>query len=206
MKKFVTFVLVFIATALPFIYFIEQGIRYSIQGWASDPVAMISKIIFSFIFGQAIFWIIGYDQFGLFMDPKKQLGFGQKVAKRLQSNIPLKPSTSWLIKVLEIVTDAGKIPIEGLLYIRYGFVPDALAATITQPLFSTIETAEKISGAIISPKKVNTSEQIRLSIGCIYGSLFRYLMAGLLWIFGTALYALVGIPIESIISRVVSFF
>lgn len=199
MKKMTIFLLILTILVLPMASFIALGVRYAIHGWGTDPISMIVKIIFSFVFGQAIFWIIGYDQFGLFMDPKKQLGFGQRIAERIVGKLHQTAVLSWTVKLVEIITDAGKIATEGFLYIRSGFAPDALAVLITQPFFSTIETAEKITGAIVNPQRVNTKDQLRLSIGCIYGSLFRYVMAGFLWIFGTGIYRFLGLPVEVII-------
>jgi hypothetical protein len=199
MKKALIFVLVLTILVIPVLSFIILGVEYSVHGWTTNPAAMITKILFSFLFGQAIFWIIGYDQFGLFMDPKKQLGFGQRIAEWVANKLNRTNTLAWTVKIIEIITDAGKIVTEGFLYIRSGFAPDALAVLVTQPLFSTIETAEKITGAIVNPQKVNTDDQLKLSIGCIYGSLFRYFMAGFLWVFGTGIYQFLGLPVETII-------
>jgi hypothetical protein len=177
-------------------WFVIQGLSVAILGWQSDPVAMVAKVIFSLIFGQGVFWLLGYDQLGIFMSPFKQLGFGQTVANWVYDRIPATRNTAWAVKGLEILADFGKVPFEGAVYIRYGFVSDGLAALVTQPLWSTIETAEKLTGAIVYPERVFDPDQIRLSLGCIYGSLFRYGMALVMWFGGSALYGLVGTPIE----------
>jgi hypothetical protein len=145
---------------------------------------MDQKLLLSFLTGQAIFWRFGYDQIGLFMRPKVQLGAGQKIAGWAYNRIPPSLTSAWTIKVIEILTDAGKIPIEGAVYKKHGFVPDIVAALVKQPGWSVFETAEKLTGAVLYPKRVANPEQVKVSLGCIYGSVFRYALAGLLWQYG----------------------
>jgi hypothetical protein len=144
-----------------------------------------TNIATSFLAGQAIFFIFGYDQWGLFMRPKVQLGFGQKVAHWAYDRLPHTSSFAWILKAVEIAADAGKMPIEGALFSRRGVVPDGLAALVTQPLFSGIETAEKVLGAALHPERVAEPYQMRMSLGCIYGSLFRYGLTAMLWVAST---------------------
>jgi len=205
-KDFLILLVAFAVLATPLSLFIYRSFLYAAYGWMADPIAMVSKIIFSFIFGQLIFWLLGYDQFGLFMKTVKEFGVGQKIANYIAQRLPLNALVCWIVKAVEILTDAGKIPIEGLLYLKIGFVPDALATLVTQPAWSTFETAEKITGAIVNSKAVTTPKQLRVSLACIYGSLFRYLLAGLLWVFGIGLYQEVGLPIEAALRAMVSFF
>lgn len=157
---------------------------------------MVVKVLFSFAFGQAIFWRFGYDQIGIMMQPKVQLGFGQRLAEWVYDRIPHTTQAAWTLKALEILTDAGKIPIEGAIFRKHGFAPDALAVAATQPLFSAIETAEKIAGAALYPQRVHTPEQMKVSIGCIYGSVFRYAMTAVLWKIGPKTYNIFGRPAE----------
>lgn len=126
------------------------------------------------------------------MSPVKQLGLGQTVARKVYEVIPHNAVSAWGIKIAEILTDAGKMPIEGVLYLKHGFVPDGVAAIVTQPLWSSIETAEKVAGVALKPEKVNTEDQILLSLGCIYGSLFRYFLVGIYLLIGSWLYRMVG--------------
>lgn len=180
---------------------VVRSLQASKSGWRADPAKMISKIIFSFFTGQGVFWLIGYDQLGLFMNPKVQLGLGQKVADSVYGRIPHTATTAWVVKVIEILTDAGKGPIEGAVYRRHGFAPDVVATALTQPFWSTIEAAEKTTGALLHPELVNQPEQVRLSLGCIYGSIFRYFQAAFYWLTGGIIYRSFGRPIETRLSR-----
>ncbi len=87
------------------------------------------------------------------MSPVKQLGLGQTVARKVYEVIPHNAVSAWGIKIAEILTDAGKMPIEGVLYLKHGFVPDGVAAIVTQPLWSSIETAEKVAGVALKPER-----------------------------------------------------
>lgn len=201
MKGFLLFLACLAVLLLLVGRFVWKGLAAAIAGWTADPIHMFVAIAFSLVVGQGIFWIFGFDQFGWHLAPFKQLGLGVTVAEWIAARIPHTPTVIWTVKALEVLTDFGKVPIEGMLYIRFGFVPDGLAALVTQPLWSTIETAEKISGAIARPDIVVTSDQLRLSLGCIYGSLFRYAQSAVLWFFGATLYTWIGVPVESLLRR-----
>ena len=168
---------------------IVSDIQDAARSWRQTPATMAGKVGLSFAAGQGIFWQAGYDQLGLFMNPKFQIGFGQRVADELYARLPHTPQMAWGVKLVEVLADAGKIPIEGALYRRYGIVPDGVAALVTQPLWSALETAEKITGAFVHPERVRQPEQVKLSLGCIYGSLFRYLLAGLFLLVGKSINA-----------------
>ncbi|MCC7289205.1 hypothetical protein IT414_02325 [bacterium] len=118
------------------------------------------------------------------MNPTHQMGRLKQLAERLAEKVPDDPLWAWLLKALEIATDFGKCPIEGAVYLRHGIVSDAVAAGVTQPWWSVVEGAEKFNGALMHPERVNTREQIALSIGCTLGSLFRYLLAAIVWFGG----------------------
>jgi hypothetical protein len=157
----------------------------------------LPKTLFSFIVGQGVFWKLGYDQIGLFMKPKVQLGKGQQIADYIARRLPPDEKVAWTLKVVEVLTDLGKAPLEGALYKKHGYAPDAVATLATQPLWSVLEAIEKATGAALHPERVNTPEQIRVSIGCIYGSLFRYAQVAALWAIGPQLYKAIGQPLES---------
>lgn len=135
---------------------------------------MFRKLITSFAVGQGLFWTFGYDQLGLFMNPKKQFGLGQKLARSVAKYLPATPRVTWLVKLVEIATDFGKMPLEGEVYKRYGICPDVVACAATQPLWSLAEGIEKSLGVVLHPERVNTKQQLEVSLACIYGSIFRY--------------------------------
>lgn len=164
--------------------FIVDNLKHAARGWRSNPPRMIAQIIMSFIFGQGLFWRFGYDQLGVFMNPKKQFGLGERVAARVYPLIPPTPAAAWTIKVVEIATDFVRGPVEGALYTRHGMTPDAVADVFTQPLWSTAEAAEKAIGAIMRPERVTTPEGVKLSLACIYGNVFRLGITGLLLLAG----------------------
>lgn len=151
-----------------------RSVRQSYQGWRENPFRMIAQLVTSTIVGQALFWRIGYDQLGIAMDPKREFGVGAKLADKVASQLPDTARTAWTIKTVEILADLGKMPIEGQAYARHGITPDVVACAVTQPLWSGIEAVEKTVGVLTHPERVNTPEQIRLSLACIYGSLVRY--------------------------------
>lgn len=165
---------------------------------------MIARAIVSALIGQGIFWRFGYDQLGIAMNPKRQFGVGIKVAdvaaRRLPSNAPM----AWSLKVIEIIADAGKMPLEGKAIAKHGIVPDVVAFLIPQPWWSFFETSEKLIGVMVHPERVNTPEQIRLSIGCIFGSCFRYLLAGIVITRGASLNRYLTLPIEKLLHRVLT--
>lgn len=161
---------------------IVPALEQAQAGWQQDPKRMVGEILFSFICGQGVFWKFGYDFIGLAMKPRAQMGLGQTVGSAVSARLPKYPSVVWIVKAVEILADWGKIPIEGSLYRQTGVVPDAIACTVTQPLWSTLEVAEKLAGVLAYPERVNDPDQIRASIGSIYGSLFRYVLCGAIWL------------------------
>jgi len=181
--------------------FVRMGVQKAIDGWKENKARMVAKIIMSLIFGQFLFWFLGYDQIGFFMKHIWQVGLGQNIGDWVASQVPNTPTVGWYFKVGEIIADFGKVPIEGLTYLRFGYVPDVIAGTVTQPLWSVIETAEKITGAVTNWRLVGTTEQIKVSVGCIYGSAFRYVICGGFWLIGDRLYNWVGMPIEHFVSK-----
>jgi hypothetical protein len=184
--------------------FILRGLRRARADWREDPIKTVSKIIFSFIIGQGVFNVFGYDQLGWFMRPHAKLGFGKTVSQEVYDRIPHTATTAWAIKVIEILMDATKIPIEGLVYLRFGFVSDGVAAAVSQPAWSSLETAEKAVGAALHPERVVEPDQVMNSIGCIYGSFFRIFQAIITLLLGRKLYRLIGSPIEFGLRKVVS--
>ena len=166
----------------PLASFYCRSLKRARDGWRTNKKKMILKILVSFLIGQAFFWHFGYDQIGLFSNTKIQLGYGQTVAKTVYRHIPHDSEMAWAVKVTEIAADTGKIPIEGYAYLHYGIVPDAVADSCTQPVYSTGEVAEKITGAITLPGKVPRKQSVLISLGCIYGSLFRYSEVLVMWL------------------------
>lgn len=162
--------------------FIVSSLKHAANGWRTNPARMVAQIIVSGIVGQGIFWHFGYDQLGVAMDPKKQFGLGEVVAMKVYPHLPHTPAMAWSIKGVEIVTDFIRGPVEGALYMRSGITPDAVANVFTQPLWSTLEAAEKTVGAIVRPERVTTPEGVQLSLACIYGNIFRLLLTGLLFL------------------------
>ena len=175
---------------------------WSLTEWRTNPRDMIARAVVSALIGQGIFWRFGYDQLGIGMDPKVQLGRGVQLADRVAEILPETATVAWSLKVIEIIADAGKMPLEGAALARHGLVPDVVAFLVPQPLWSLIETFEKLVGAVKHPERVNTPEQIRLSLGCIFGSMFRYMLAGLVIMFGTYLNRFMTNPIERLLCRV----
>lgn len=165
------------------------GLKTAKKGWKNEPKEMLSKLAFSAVAGQGLFWRLGYDQLGLFMNPKAQMGLGQQIAEKVYEHLPKTDSVAWTIKAVEIATDAGKMPLEGALYAKYGYAPDVVAALVTQPLWSALETGEKITGSLLHPERVTTPDGVKLSLSCIYGSLFRYGLSAILLMYGPSLYS-----------------
>lgn len=169
------------------------------RGWHENPIRMVAQLLVSFVIGQGIFWRFGYDQLGIAMNPKQEFGTGVKLAEQIDARLPSHPAVAWALKLVEIFADFGKMPLEGAAYARHGLVPDVVAAGVTQPLWSAIEGVEKTLGAVMHPERVDTPEQRRLSIGCIYGSLFRYLLASVVIMTGTYLNKFLTDPVERLL-------
>lgn len=51
-----------------------------INQWHANPEGMASRVITSAIVGQGVFWLLGSDQIGLFMNPKLRMGRGPSMA------------------------------------------------------------------------------------------------------------------------------
>lgn len=176
-----------------------KSLRQGFMGWRENPFRMIAQLVTSAIVGQALFWRVGYDQLGIAMDPKREFGAGIKIADKVANRLPNTVQTAWTIKAVEILADLGKMPIEGQAYVRHGITPDVVACVITQPLWSGIEAAEKTVGVITHPERVNTPEQIRLSIACIYGSVVRYGLGFLVIMAGKQLNRWLTDPLERLL-------
>lgn len=180
---------------------IGRSLRQARIAWREDPVKMGSKIVVGFAVGQGVFWLIGYDQLGLFMDTKKQFGIGAEIAEAVARRLPEGTAVYVTVKALEIITDALRIPIEGAVYRRYQFAPDIVATIVTQPLWTTLEVAEKTAGVFLHPERVTDPKQLLVSIACIYGNLFRYVLAAVIWKKGDAIYRIIGGPLEGGVKR-----
>lgn len=181
---------------------IKRGVVIARDAWRDDPIKMTSKVVVSLAAGQSIGWLIGYDQLGLFMDTKKQFGIGAEVATAIVRYLPESTTVYGAIKALEILADAARIPIEGALFRRYQIVPDALAAVVTQPLWTTFEVAEKVSGVILHPERVNDPDQAIVSLACVYGSVFRIAVSLVIWKKGDSIYRYLGQPLEHGLKRI----
>jgi hypothetical protein len=164
-----------------------KSLRIARDGWRDDPAQMVIKAFLGLAIGQ-IFWRLGYDQLGLFMSPKLQVGPGQALAAAVYRRLPPGPRTAWTVKLIEIACDASKMPVERRLYLERGYVADIIGTLATQPLWSGIETAEKIAGAALHSERVDTPEQVQVSIGCIYGTLVRYAADLIIWRYGDRMY------------------
>lgn len=178
---------------------LPRSVMQSVDGWRTNPIRMVAQLITSFIIGQGIFWHFGYDQLGIGMDPKKQFGAGIKIAEKVADKLPGTARAAWVIKFVEILCDLGKMPLEGRAFAKHGIVPDVVAAAVTQPTWSGIEAAEKTLGVIMHPERVNTPEQIKLSLGCIYGSVFRYVLGSIVIVVGGHINRLLTNPIEQLL-------
>ncbi|HET6622800.1 MAG TPA: hypothetical protein VFG56_02595 [Candidatus Saccharimonadales bacterium] len=173
--------------------------RLAVNGWRDDPIKMTARLTASALIGQTIFWKFGYDQLGVGMRPQKEFGQGRRVAAWAATKLTLDLQTAVALKVVEVLTDFGKGPLEAACYRRCGVVPDALAFVVTQPLWSTFEAFEKSVSAVSDPRRLATPEQIELSLACIYGSLFRYGQAAILLLVGKRVNRLIVRPIEAAI-------
>jgi len=166
---------------------VARGVSSAYVGWRQNPLRMVAQLVTSVIIGQGVFWLVGYDQLGISMNPTHQMGRLKLVAEKLAAKVPDDPLWAWLLKLAEIMADFGKCPIEAAVYLQHGIVSDGVAAAVTQPWWSVIEGAEKLNGALMHPERVNTREQIALSIGCTIGSFFRYFLAAVVWLGGGAI-------------------
>lgn len=180
---------------------LKRNVLWSLREWREHPMRMVARAIVSLLVGQGIFWKFGYDQLGIGMDPKVQLGTGVKLADRAANWLPETARVAWTLKAIEIVADAGKMPLEGKAFARHGIVPDVVAFLVTQPLWSLIEALEKLVGAVRHPERVTTPEQIRLSIACIFGNCFRYVLAGFVIVTGGLLNRWLTDPIERLLTK-----
>jgi hypothetical protein len=163
---------------------ITTNVRLAISGWKNEPEEMIAKAIVSFALGQGLYWKLGSDQLGISMDPKVTMGKGLSIGKVVYSRLPHTSEVAWGIKVIEIITDAARGPIEALVYERHGLTPDGVCTLITPPLWPYIEALEKTHGAIKYPERVTLDAQVAQSLANIYGNLFRYGHTGVLLIAG----------------------
>jgi len=150
--------------------------------WRTKPLQTAQKIGQS-AYGQLFFWTVGQDFIGVGMDKKWGPGFGHVLARRITRHLPQTVQAAWIIKFIEIASDATKMPIEGLLYQRDGVVPDAVSAAATQPLFSAVEVIEKIIGIIRHPERVHNQNQVEDSVSSIYGTWTRNGLSWLQWNF-----------------------
>jgi hypothetical protein len=169
------------------------GVKLGITRWRVDPKATVLDVAFSGI-GQVWFWTGGQDFIGIGMNAKWLPGLGHRLAPMIQQRLPATAPTAWMIKVIEIASDATKMPIEGKLYRELGIVPDAVAALVTQPLWSGIEVGEKLIGIWLHPERVNTPEQVADSLSSIYGTWTRNLLSLLMLYRGRALRNKLGHP------------
>jgi hypothetical protein len=183
--------------------FIVSNVKLAAKGWRENPVRMVAQIIVSSAVGQGIFWRIGYDQLGVAMDPKKQFGVGEAIAEWAYPHLPHTATMAWTLKGLEVMTDFARGPAEGALYGDVGITPDGLANLFTQPLWSTMESVEKLIGAVVKPERVVAPEGVKLSIACIYGSIFRLALTVALFLVRKQLNRYGTRNIERLIRRVV---
>lgn len=151
----------------------------------TNPCRVVANIITGFIVGQAVFWRLGSDQLGLFMDPKIQFGQGQKIGTWVYENLPQTRTASWMLKFLEVGSDELRTQTEIWTYNRLGYCPDALAVLLTPQLWHIFEIPEKLVGAIRRPERVLSREGTILSAQNTYGNLFRIAQVGVLAVFGT---------------------
>ena len=157
---------------------LEAAVRQAITGWRNDPKGSLIDLGLALVYGQGVMWTIGQDFIGVGMNPKWRPGIGHKLAPKIAAKLPHTTRVYWLVKVVEIASDATKMPLEGRLLRRVGVVPDVVAQAIPQPLWSFIEVVEKLVGLVRYPERVTTPEQLEDSISSIYGTWTRNL-AGL---------------------------
>lgn len=177
------------------------GVVLAGQRWKTNPSGASTDIVLSLV-GQAFFWTVGQDFIGVGMDRKWGPGLGHRIAPAIQRRLPESASVAWGLKVIEIASDATKMPIEGYLYREIGIVPDAVAAAVTQPLWSFIEVVEKITGCINHPERVNEPNQVADSISSIYGTWSRNALSLAFLRYGRAYRSKAGNPIERVLTHV----
>jgi hypothetical protein len=205
-KELLILVFLSILLVVPFKKRIKSDLRETRLEIKERPAHFVSRVLVSFIVGQGVFWRVGYDQIGLFMDPKFEIGLGIRIANWIYEKLPPSPWMPWAVKSIEILADFGKVPIEGTVYRRHRVVPDGVAALVGQPLWSIIETVEKVAGAVLHPERVVQPESIKVALGCIYGSLFRYACAAMIWFAGEKINRVLVDPIERALFRVARVF
>jgi hypothetical protein len=167
---------------------VRRTLRRAWDGWRQRPGEMAIKLGLSALLGQGVFWLLGYDQLGFFMSPMKEFGLGHGIANHVADWLPTGQAVVWIVKGVEISTDAARIFIEGKLYLKRGYVPDVVATLATSPLWQCYEVAEKLSGVLLHPERLNTRDQLVVSLACIYGNLFRYGLDAVLWFWGDDIY------------------
>lgn len=175
---------------------ITRNLSTAVQGWRQDPIKMTTRIIVATIAGQWALWFIGHDQIGFFMKPLFRVGPGQSWSQKFYDrHIPKTHRVSVVLKAIEIGLDAGRMPAEGLLQARRGFVPDGLATAVTSPLWQFYETIEKLLGVVTHPERID--DTAALSLANIYGNLVRYAAIMFYWHYADDIYRLIGDPIEA---------
>ena len=172
---------------------LATGVRLGVKRWQTDPAATAIDVGLSSV-GQALGWTLFQDYIGIGMKPLWRPGKLHGVASRTQLRLPFTAAIAWTLKMIEISSDATKMPIEGLLYRELGVVPDAVATLVTQPLWSAIVVVEKLIGIIRHPERVNTPEQMADSISSIYGTWTRNGLSLLLIWRGRQLRNMLGHP------------
>ena len=182
---------------------LQSNLKLARSRWHDNPAGTGTDILLSGI-GQVYFWTIGQDFIGIGMDKKWGPGLGHLVAPVIQKRLPQNAVIAWTIKVVEIASDATKMPIESKLYRDLGLVPDAVAALTTQPAWSLFEVLEKIIGITKHPERINTPGQITDSLSSIYGTWSRNLLSLGMARYGRRYWDIVGDPIERRIKRSVA--
>jgi hypothetical protein len=181
------------------IMLVTDSVKKAAQGWQNNPGEMVKDIAVSFIAGQGIYWVLGYDQFGFFMNPVKQVGRGDAIAGKVAARLPKTAVVAWVAKATEILSDALRIKLEGEAYRRHGVTPDFVATAVSSPLWQMLEVSEKTMGAILHPERVTTPEGVKLSLACIYGNLFRYTLDAAYSYQGDKIKYVVGRGLDSVL-------
>lgn len=158
---------------------------------------MVSRVAASFIIGQGVSWIFGYDQLGLSMEPKKEFGYGRRVSRWAQDNLEPEIEAVISLKLIEVTTELLKARLEAQCYARHGIVPDAVACAFSQPLWSYMEAGEKAVSALARPYRTVEQDAVGLCIACTYGSLFRCGQAIVVLVIGDQINRVLSKPIEA---------
>jgi len=155
---------------------IRRELRQAKQGWKENPARMASQIVVSFVVGgQAVWWIIGSDQLGFFMDPKWRFGIGPAVGQLVYTWLPHTAQIAWGIKALEITTDALRVLTDGAVYRRHGISTDVVVTAVTPTLWIWVyEVSEKLVGVFLYSGRVEDPAQVIQSLANIYGNLVRF--------------------------------